>query len=285
MILDKFLIERAIKEALIEDLSPGDLTTDATIPEPWERHAYILAKEDFILAGSLCFKTTFELLDSSLSIKFNALDGDWIKKGTRLAELKGNVASILKGERVALNFLQRLSGIATLTRQFVDEVAGLNVRICDTRKTTPGLRILEKYAVRVGGGFNHRFSLADGILIKDNHIAACGGVRLAVERARLHSPHGYKIEVEVSTKEDLLEAIEAGADAVLLDNMTIDELKSAVELARQMVPDLLLEASGGVNLENVRAIAETGIDIISVGALTHSARSVDISLKVTTNVG
>ena len=276
----EFSARERVKQALFEDLPSGDITTEAVLWEKKKGEAVAVAKEAFVLAGTLCFRLAFEILDPEVTVHFNTFDGEEVERGQVIAKVVGDFASILKGERVALNFLQRLSGIATLTRRFVREVEGCHVRICDTRKTTPGLRALEKYAVRIGGGHNHRSSLSDGILIKDNHIAACCGVGEAVRRARRMAPHTALIEVEVSSKEGLLEAISAGARAVLFDNMDIEELKEAVRIAREKAPGLLLEASGGVRLENVRSIAETGVDIISIGALTHSARSMDISLRI-----
>ena len=276
--LDRVILEPLVMLALREDMPYGDITTEVTVPDDTPCRAVISSKEELVLAGTLCVEMVFQLTDPGVALEFLKKDGDFIKPGTDIVRLEGEASSLLKGERVALNFLQHLSGIATYTRRFVEAVQGLPVRICDTRKTTPGLRYLEKYAVRVGGGHNHRFSLSDAILVKDNHITVCGGVGKAVRRAMGKRPHPYGVEVEVDSMEGLMEALEAGADAILLDNMTVEELREAVRLSREKAPRVELEASGGVSLENVRAIAETGVDIISIGALTHSAPNVDIAM-------
>jgi len=222
------------------------------------------------------------VLDSSVEIEAFVTDGDRVRAGEVFARVDGPAEVLLMAERTALNLLQHLSGIATLTRAFVEAIAGTRAQIVDTRKTLPGLRMLQKYAVLVGGGRNHRFGLDDGILIKDNHIALAGSVRTAIERARKHAGHMHKIEVEVSTMDDLREALEARADIILLDNMSPEMVREAVRLIREQAPDVLVEASGGITLENVRAYAEAGVDFISIGALTHSAPAADISLKLTT---
>jgi nicotinate-nucleotide pyrophosphorylase (carboxylating) len=237
--------------------------------------AELVAKEDFVLAGIAVARRVFELLDTQVAFEELIKDGQTVKRGEVLAWLKGDAASLLQGERVALNLLQRMSGVATLTRAFVREAEGAGATIVDTRKTTPGLRALEKYAVRVGGGGNHRMALYDGVLIKENHVAAAGGITAAVSRARRYAPHTLKIEVEVRNPEEVAEALAAGADILLLDNMGLRQLEAAVKLVGGRA---MTEASGGVNLDTVRAIAETGVDLISVGALTHSYRSVDISM-------
>jgi nicotinate-nucleotide pyrophosphorylase (carboxylating) len=265
-----------LRRALEEDIGPGDITTSLIIPRGRKSKARYLAKEDFILAGLPLAKEVFHLLDPSIKFEMFLHDGSKVKKGDILAEVYGKTADILAGERVSLNILQRLSGIATLTAAYVKGVRGLKAEIIDTRKTTPCMRFMEKYAVRMGGGCNHRFGLFDAILIKDNHIQAAGGIRKAVSLAR-KGHHLSKIEVEVANVKDLRNAIDAGADVVMLDNMTVSNMRKAVEISDGRV---LLEASGGVRLENVRDIAETGVDFISVGALTHSARAVDISLKM-----
>ncbi|MBX6423149.1 carboxylating nicotinate-nucleotide diphosphorylase [Thermosulfurimonas sp. F29] len=280
MPLDTFRIGEAVRRALEEDLSFGDLTTEALIPEELYGRAVIRAKEKLVVCGLPVAEEVFRTVDPELALKRRAGEGEEVPAGGVLLEVSGSVRSILKGERVALNFLQHLSGIATLTRRFVEAVAGLPVRIVDTRKTTPGLRYLEKYAVRVGGGHNHRFGLSEGILIKDNHIDACGGVRAAVETVRRAAPHVFRVEVEVRTLEELREALSAGAEVILLDNFSPQELREAVKLARSVKPEVLLEASGGISLDNVREFAETGVDIISVGRLTHSAPAVDIHLRL-----
>ncbi|QJA06867.1 carboxylating nicotinate-nucleotide diphosphorylase [Thermosulfurimonas marina] len=278
--LSRWLYEELVRQALKEDAPFGDLTTEALVPPDLRGRAIIRAKEALVVCGLPVAETVLREVDPELAVNFLVEEGREVSGGTVLAEIVGRVASILQAERVALNFLQHLSGVATYVRQVVRAVEGLPVRIVDTRKTTPGLRLLEKYAVRIGGGHNHRFGLSEGILIKDNHIRACGGVAEAVRRARERLPHVFRIEVEVRTLTELEEALSAGAEVILLDNMSLEELRAAVELARQRAPGVLLEASGGVTLENVRAVAETGVDLISLGALTHSARAVDIHLKV-----
>lgn len=271
-------VDRLIRTALEEDIGPGDVTSAATVAPGTLARAELVAKEDFLLAGIGVARRVFELLDEQVAFECLVEDGLAVKRGEVLAWLKGDAASLLQGERVALNLLQRLSGVATLTARFVKETAGTGATIVDTRKTTPGLRTLEKYAVRVGGGGNHRMALYDGVLIKENHVAAAGGITTAVTRARQHAPHTLKIEVEVRNLQEVTEALEAGADILLLDNMDLVQLRAAVELVGGRA---LTEASGGVNLDTVRAIAETGVDLISVGALTHSYRSVDITMLFT----
>ena len=270
-------LESLITEALKEDIPQRDITSENIIPEDHISKAHILAKEEGVLAGLDVALMVFQCIDPSLRFQKKFKDGDEFKKGDILAVLEGKTISILKGERVALNFLQRLSGIATLTRKFVEAVKGTSTKILDTRKTTPGLRKLEKYAVRMGGGMNHRMSLSDMVLIKDNHLAVIGGIKEAIERAREKVDKEIKIEVEVKNIEELKEAIEAGADIVMLDNMNISEIKKAVKIAKGKVP---LEVSGKVNLDNVKKIARTGVDFISIGMLTHSYKSIDISLEI-----
>lgn len=269
-------VVETIRRALEEDIGPGDRTTSLLIPEKKKSSAQFIAKEHFILAGLPFASEVFHLLDQTALLRPFSADGDKIKKGGIIAEVSGYAGALLAGERVSLNLLQRLSGIATLTRLYVQKIKGLKAKIVDTRKTTPCLRFMEKYAVRTGGGCNHRFGLFDGILIKDNHIKAVGSIPKAIERAK-GSHHLSKIEIEVETIRGLREAIDAGADVVMLDNMSIADMRRAVKAANGRV---VLEASGGVTLENVREIAETGVDLISVGALTHSAPAVDISLKI-----
>jgi nicotinate-nucleotide pyrophosphorylase (carboxylating) len=273
-------IDSVIKNALSEDIGNGDITTLAIIPEGHSSKAVLVAKEDFILAGIPYAERTFKLIDSSLNFRTKKRDGSKVMSGTSLAEISGDTASLLKAERVALNLLQRLSGIATVTRSFVERVKGLSVKIVDTRKTTPGLRIFEKYAVRVGGGYNHRFGLFDGLLIKDNHIAASGGLKKAVNLARLNTNHLMKIEAEVKSIKEVKEALSAGVDILMLDNMSIEKMKRAVEIVRSSGSDKLIEASGNIGIEDVRAVAFTGVDLISIGAITHSAGSADISMRI-----
>ena len=268
-------VDRLIRIALEEDIGPGDVTTNATIAPETMARAELVAKEEFVLAGIDIARRVFEMLDAKVAFEALIKDGQAVRRGEVLAWLKGSAAGLLQGERVALNLLQRLSGVATLTARFVRETAGTGATIVDTRKTTPGLRALEKYAVRIGGGGNHRMALYDGVLIKENHIAAAGGIAVAVSRARRHVPHTLKIEIEVRDQAEVAEALAAGADILLLDNMDLAQLRAAVELVAGRA---VTEASGGVTLETVRAIAETGVDLISVGALTHSYRSVDVSM-------
>lgn len=269
-------IKNLIARGLDEDLGPGDLTTDILIEPHLAGRAIILAKQDFTVAGLDAAREVFRQVDTAVNFRALVQDGHQAKYGNILAELKGPAAAILKGERLALNLLQHLSGIATLTRAFVNAIAGLPSRIVDTRKTLPGLRGLEKYAVRVGGGHNHRFGLYDGVLIKDNHLKAVP-LTEAVKRAKAVVPHLTRVEVEVSNLEELQEAVEAGAECILLDNMDLEMIKKAVSVAKGKA---VLEASGGVTLETVRSIAETGVDLISAGALTHSAKACDISLRL-----
>lgn len=270
-----FETDRIIRTALQEDIGHGDITTAATIDPGVNSRAELVAKEDFVLAGIDVARRVFYLLDNSIAFEGLSRDGHWVRRGDVLAWLKGEAAILLQGERVALNLLQRLCGIATLTARFVEAVKGTEAVIVDTRKTTPGLRVLEKYAVRMGGGRNHRTSLYDGVLIKENHVAAAGGIAVAVRRARERAAHVLKIEVETRDLGEVEEALAAGADIILLDNMDLPTLRRAVEIVDGKA---LTEASGGVNLETVRDIAETGVDFISVGALTHSFRAMDISM-------
>ncbi|MBI5327186.1 MAG: carboxylating nicotinate-nucleotide diphosphorylase [Deltaproteobacteria bacterium] len=276
-VIKSYNIQDIIETALLEDVGSGDITTMAVVDRNVEGSAEIIAKEDMVVAGALIAEAVFKTIDAKIEFKAFVKDGDRVKKGKIIAAVSGRLSAIFIGERVALNFLQRLSGIATLTSRFVNNVKGLKVKILDTRKTTPGLRILEKYAVRMGGGFNHRFGLCDGVLIKDNHIAAVGRIAEAVCRAREKAPKNMLIEVEVKNMTEVKEAIIAGADVIMLDNMKPSVMKQAVKTIGKAA---LIEASGGVNLKNIRAIAKTGVDFISVGALTHSARAVDISLEV-----
>ena len=270
------LLKETIRIAIQEDIGHGDITSLLTIPDESTAIARIIAKEDFILAGMPFVNEVFSAIDPAVTIKVFFEEGAQVKKGDIIAEVSGNTRSLLAGERISLNILQRVSGIATITRTYVYRAEGLNARITDTRKTVPGMRIMEKYGVKTGGGFNHRFGLYDGILIKDNHIKVAGGVKNAVELAK-KAHHLLKIEVEVKNFDELNEALEAGADVIMLDNMSIADMAKAVKIVNGRAT---LEASGNVSLENVRSIAETGVDIISIGALTHSARAVDISMKI-----
>jgi nicotinate-nucleotide pyrophosphorylase (carboxylating) len=269
------MIDRLIEQALLEDIHTGDITTMAVVPQSRPATARLIAKEDLVVAGLLIAGRVFARLDAEVVFNPCLKDGERAAKGTLLATVSGDADKLLMGERVALNLLQRLCGIATLTSRFVAAVSGTKARIVDTRKTTPGLRELEKYAVRVGGGINHRTGLYDGVLIKENHIVAAGGITEAIRRARAYIPHTLKIEIETETLVQVDEALTAGADIIMLDNMSLKEMRAAVT---KIAGRALVEASGGVNLETVRAIAETGVDIISVGALTHSPRAMDISM-------
>jgi nicotinate-nucleotide pyrophosphorylase (carboxylating) len=262
--------------ALLEDIGSGDVTTLCVIPAELHGSAVVFGREPFVLSGSKPFRRIFELLDPEIAIDCPFPDGEQIEPNIAVFRIKGRVRTLLTAERTALNFAQRLCGIATLTRKMADAIAGTGCKLLDTRKTTPLWRSLEKEAVRHGGGRNHRFGLADGILIKDNHIAAAGSLKESVRLARESALHTLRIEVEVENIEQLNEAVAAGADVVLLDNFTPDMLKEAVAVAKGHV---LLEVSGGVNLETVRAIAETGVDFVSCGALTHSARAIDLTME------
>ena len=282
---DASLIHDVVRRALEEDGAFRDVTTGALVPPAQKGRGIFLAKSDGVIAGLPVAAAAFAALDERIGVTARSREGAWVEKGTAIAEVDGPLASILSAERVALNLLQRLSGTATLTRALVDAVAGLPVRIVDTRKTTPGLRALERYAVRLGGGANHRFNLSDGILVKDNHLAAARsrGLSMAdIMAAARAASHMLRVEVEVTTYAEAEEAVEAGADVILLDNMGPEEMARCVRLAKGRA---LTEASGGITLENVRAVAETGVDIISSGALTHSAKALDISLEIEPAVG
>lgn len=266
-----------VEAALREDIRSGDVTTNALIPENTRARALMNFRESGIVCGLELAKTAFQLLDPDAQIEQTQSEGQHVEAGAQVLRVEANARAILTGERVALNFAQRLSGIATLTSRFVEATEGTKAKITDTRKTTPGLRGLEKYAVRSGGGSNHRFALDDLILIKDNHIALCGSIAEAIQRAREHSGHTVKVEVECDTLAQVEDAVAARADIILLDNMTPEELEIAVKTIGGRA---ISEASGGINLQTVRAIAQSGVDIISVGALTHSARALDIGLDI-----
>jgi nicotinate-nucleotide pyrophosphorylase (carboxylating) len=268
-------IDRIIEIALAEDIHTGDITTLAMLPKARRMRARLIAKEPLVLAGLSVAERVFARLDPSIRFEAAFADGDPLQTGDVIARLEGDASALLQGERVSLNLLQRMCGIATQTAAYVKEVEGTGARVVDTRKTTPGLRVLEKYAVRVGGGTNHRTGLYDGVLIKENHIAAAGGILEAVRRARAYIPHTLKVEIETESLEQVALALEAGADIIMLDNMSLPEMSEAVLLIGGRA---LVEASGGVNLNSIRAIAQTGVDILSVGALTHSVRAADISM-------
>ena len=278
MDLDVSQVSEIVQRALAEDIGAGDITTRLTVPPRVSASATIVAKASGVIAGLPAAEICFRLVDQAVAFRSLVSDGARVRPGDVIAELRGPAASILTAERVALNFLQRMSGIATLTSMYAAAVAGTKARIVDTRKTTPGLRVLEKYAVRIGGGFNHRFGLDDGVLIKDNHIAAAGGVGAAVRAAKAGAPHTLRVEVEVRSLQQLAEALDSGTDAVLLDNMSVSEIEEAVKLVAGRAT---VEASGGVNETTVSDIAKAGVDLISVGRLTHSFESLDLSLDIT----
>lgn len=269
-----------VRAALKEDLGAGDITTAALVARNRTGVARLIAKEEFVLAGLFVAEKAFHALDPKAVFRAQLRDGNVVKKGEAIATVEGRLASLLGAERVALNFLQRMSGIATLTARFADRVSGTGARILDTRKTTPCMRILERYAVKAGGGYNHRFGLFDSVLIKDNHIRAAGGVYKAVKKAGKKLGQGVAIEVEVANIRETIEAVSSGADIIMLDNFKIDDIKKAVKVIGKSA---FIEVSGGVTLEHVRRIADAGVDFISVGALTHSAKAVDISMEITGN--
>lgn len=277
MRLPQFYVDDLIKTALREDINYIDVTTDLMIPEDARGQARFIAKENGVLCGLDVALRVFELLDGSFKADVYKKDGDMVNPGDLIAEMTGKIRGLLKGERTALNLLQHMSGIATQTRRCVEIVKGTKATITDTRKTLPGLRPLQKYAVAVGGGRNHRFNLSDGAMLKDNHIDAAGGITAAVAAIRKQLGHMVSLEVETRNLDEVREAINAGADIVMLDNMDIQTMKAAVELAAGRV---LLEASGGITEGTLRAVAETGVDIISLGALTHSVKALDISMKI-----
>ncbi|GED72005.1 nicotinate-nucleotide diphosphorylase (carboxylating) [Brevibacillus reuszeri] len=279
MMWNKRELGRKIEEWLHEDVGFGDVTTMSTIPETEQGIGILYAKETGIVAGLPIAQQVFGTVDPDLVFTAKVEEGTRVEVGDQIAEVSGSVRSILSGERLALNLLQRLSAIATKTGEYTAAVAGTNARVVDTRKTTPGLRFLEKYAVRVGGGYNHRFALYDAVMIKDNHIKGAGGIAQAVAAARAAIPHTMTIEVEAESLGQVQEALDAGADIIMLDNMSNEQMVEAVQLIDGRA---LVEASGGVNLDTIGAIARTGVDIISVGALTHSVKAFDISLDLNT---
>jgi nicotinate-nucleotide pyrophosphorylase (carboxylating) len=281
--MSRLYLTELVRKALAEDIGTGDVTTALFVSSTDSSTAQILARQKLVLAGTDAASIAFRQLDPDVRFELNKTEGSTFEPDEEIAVVAGRTAAILSAERVAISLLQRMSGIATLTRCFVETVEGLPVLIADTRKTTPGLRVLEKRAVRTGGGVNHRVGLYDGILIKENHLAALGGddtVRRAVERARQEAHHLIKVGIEVSSAEEAEAAAQAGADVILLDNMAVPDMKEAVRRIRDASDRVIIEASGCVCLENVREIAETGVDIISVGKLTHSAPAVDISLEM-----
>ena len=272
----KMNMDHLILMALKEDISSEDITTNSVMREYKKGTAQLICKQDGIIAGLPVFERTFHLIDEKTEVKFYAKDGNSVKKGEILAEVTGDIRVILSGERTALNFLQRMSGIATYTNNVVKLLEGSNIKLLDTRKTTPNMRIFEKYAVKIGGGNNHRYNLSDGILLKDNHIGAAGGVKNAIKMAKEYAPFVRKIEVEVENLQMMKEALEAGADIIMLDNMTPEMMKEAVKMAEGKA---VTECSGNITKENIKNVIETGVDYISSGALTHSAPILDVSLK------
>ena len=272
----KMNADELILQALREDITSEDITTNSVMREYQLGEVELICKEDGIIAGLEVFKRVFELLDANTEITFNVEDGEKVKNGQKLGVVRGDIRVLLSGERTALNYLQRMSGIATYTRTIADMLEGSNTKLLDTRKTTPGMRVFEKYAVKVGGGYNHRFNLSDGILLKDNHIGAAGGVKEAIEMAKEYAPFVRKIEVEVENLDMLKEALEAGADIIMLDNMSVEDMKKAVELCKGKAET---ECSGNVTKENIARLTDIGVDYISSGALTHSSPILDLSLK------
>ncbi|WP_192705819.1 carboxylating nicotinate-nucleotide diphosphorylase [Paenibacillus sp. OAS669] len=279
------LVKKSLKMWLEEDIGMGDVTTMSTIPPGQQSKGIIHLKDNGVIAGLPIAEAVFSLVDEQLRFESKVQEGQAVSYGTVLAEVTGSTRSILLGERLALNLMQRMSGIATRTRQYVDALQGLPVRLVDTRKTTPGHRLLEKYAVRIGGGHNHRFGLYDAVMIKDNHIKGAGGIKEAVQAARSQIPHTMKIEVEVESMEQLEEALSAKPDIIMLDNMKTDQMREAVVRMKSQAPHILVEASGSVNLDTIHAIASTGVDVISVGRLTYSVQALDISLDLNERKG
>ena len=275
-ITEKIQADKLIEMALQEDITSEDVSTNAVMPEYKKGTVQLLCKQDGVICGLGVFLRTFRLLDENTTAKFYVKDGDEVKKGQLLAELTGDIRVLLSGERVALNYLQRMSGIATYTREVANLLAGSKTKLLDTRKTTPNMRVFEKYAVRVGGGNNHRYNLSDGVLLKDNHIGAAGGVAAAVKAAKAYAPFVRKIEIEVETPEQLKEALDAGADIVMLDNMSPENMAKAVAMTKGRAET---ECSGNVTKENIARLTNLGVDYISSGALTHSAPILDVSLK------
>ncbi len=272
----KMNVDDQILSALKEDITSEDITTNSVMPEYKAGEVELICKEDGIIAGLGVFKRVFKLLDAETKVEFFCKDGDFVKKGDKLAVVRGDIRVLLSGERTALNYLQRMSGIATYTRKIADLLEGSKTKLLDTRKTTPNMRVFEKYAVKVGGGYNHRFNLSDGILLKDNHIGAAGGVKEAVRMAKEYAPFVRKIEIEVENLDMLKEALVAGADIIMLDNMSVEDMKEAVKLTAGKAET---ECSGNVTKENVARLVDIGVDYISSGALTHSSPILDLSLK------
>ena len=272
----KINADELILQALREDITSEDITTNSVMPHYQAGEVDLICKQDGVIAGLEVFKRVFELLDEKTEVVFNCKDGDFVKNGEKIGFVRGDIRVLLSGERTALNYLQRMSGIATYTRKIADLLKGTKTKLLDTRKTTPNMRIFEKYSVKVGGGYNHRYNLSDGILLKDNHIGAAGGVKEAVRMAKEYAPFVRKIEIEVEDLDMLKEALEAGADIIMLDNMCVEDMKKAVELCKGKAET---ECSGNVTSENVARLVDIGVDYISSGALTHSSPILDLSLK------
>lgn len=276
-LIDKKYLDRIIKYAIREDVGKKDITTESLISKSRKAKAYFIAKDDGVICGLKVAKNVFVHLNKKIKWKSLLRDGNEIRAGTKLALVEGSLKTLLTGERTALNFLQRMSGIATLTKKYVNEISDTSSKLLDTRKTVPGLRMLDKYAVKTGGGTNHRMGLFDMVLVKDNHIKAAGSITKAVRQIKNKLKRKYPIEVEVSSIEQFNEAVNLNVDIIMFDNMSIEEMKRAVEIAKGKVKT---EASGKINLDNIRAVAETGVDYISVGALTHSVKALDISMEI-----
>ena len=274
--MEKWMIREVLERAFREDMPMGDITTDCTVAENEISRAYLVTKQEGVVCGMEIAMEAFRMMDPDVRMNPLVKDGDFVENRTRILEIEGRSRALLKAERTALNLLQRLSGIASITRLYVERIIGYKAKVVDTRKTTAGLRLLEKYAVRTGGGTNHRFSLSDGVLIKDNHIKAAGGIAKAIQAAKEAIPHTVKIEVETETLQQVREALESGADIIMLDNMPPEQMAEAVTL---IAGKAVTEASGNVTLETIQKVAATGVDIISVGALTHSVMAMDISMK------
>ena len=272
----KMNADELILQALREDITSEDITTNSVMPHYQAGEVDLICKQDGVIAGLEVFKRVFELLDANTEVVFYCKDGDTVKNGEKIGLVRGDIRVLLSGERTALNYLQRMSGIATYTREIADLLKGTKTKLLDTRKTTPNMRIFEKYSVKVGGGYNHRYNLSDGILLKDNHIGAAGGLKEAVKMAKEYAPFVRKIEIEVENLDMLKEALEAGADIIMLDNMTVEDMKKAIELCRGKAET---ECSGNVTRENVARLVDIGVDYISSGALTHSSPILDLSLK------
>ncbi len=274
--MEKWMIREVLERAFREDMPMGDITTDSTVPLNESSRAFLITKQEGVVCGMEIAMEAFKMLDPNVRLTPLVQDGDFVENKTRILEIEGNSRALLKAERTALNLLQRLSGIASITRLYVEKIIGYRAKVVDTRKTTAGLRLFEKYAVRTGGGTNHRFSLSDGVLIKDNHIKAAGGISKAVQAAREAIPHTVKIEVETETLQQVQEALDSGADIIMLDNMTPERMTEAVSL---IAGKAITEASGNITLETIQKVAATGVDIISAGALTHSVMAMDISMR------